>query len=219
MPLPYMSQMRVGAAVQSLKQVMSLLGLPLAVGSVSSPETFLSAHAANVLNPDRSLDLGCGRFPRNPFGAVEAKGVDIHPSPAHPDVISADLFNQSIPFPDQSFGAVTAFDFIEHIPRVVCQEGSTRLPFIELMNEIYRVLEYGGLFYSQTPAFPSKSAFQDPTHVNIITEDTFPLYFCTVNNSRPYAEDYGFTGRFELVQQAWWDGWLLTLMRKLQEPQ
>jgi SAM-dependent methyltransferase len=204
---------RVGAAMQALKQAMALLGLPLGAPSVGSVEAFLAAHAPSSLNPDQSLDLGCGSFPRNPFGAAAARGVDIRPSPGNQDVVSADLFNQAIPFPELNFGAVTAFDFIEHVPRVACQAGSTRLPFIQLMNEVYRVLAQGGYFFSRTPAYPSKYSFQDPTHVNIITEDTFPFYFCT-NNNRPYAEDYGFTGRFEMVAQAWCDGWLLTPMKK-----
>lgn len=45
------------------------------------------------------------------------------------------------------------------------------------MNEVHRVLKPNGIFLHQTPAYPSTVAFRDPTHVNIITEETIPHYF------------------------------------------
>jgi SAM-dependent methyltransferase len=106
-----------------------------------------------------ALDLGCGSYPRNPFSASIAKGVDILSPPEHKNVLTADLFHEPIPFDDASFDVVTAFDFIEHVPRVLSAGSRTRLPFVELMNEIHRVLGSGGFFFSRTPAFPSRHAF------------------------------------------------------------
>lgn len=54
------------------------------------------------------------------------------------------------------------------------------------MNEIHRVLAPEGLFFCRVPAFPSTYAFKDPTHVNFITEDTFPEFFC-LTGGPPYA--------------------------------
>jgi len=48
-----------------------------------------------------------------------------------------------------------------------------------------------GIFYAVTPACPAAVAFQDPTHVNIITQKTRE-YFCCQN---PEANIYGFLGR------------------------
>jgi len=79
------------------------------------------------------------------------------------------------------------------------------------MNEIYRVLKVGGLFYSFTPAFPHAAAFQDPTHVNIITEGTFPSYFDDKNR---WAEMYGFKGAFQIVEQTWRGPHLASILRK-----
>ena len=45
-----------------------------------------------------------------------------------------------MPFPDQFFDFVTAHDFLEHIPRLIYSP-ARRLPFVELMNEIWRVLK------------------------------------------------------------------------------
>jgi SAM-dependent methyltransferase len=156
-----------------------------------------------------SLDLGCGTAPQNPFSAAQCFGVDIRPS-ADANIKAADLFVDPIPFEDGRFNYVTAIDFMEHMPRVLWVNG-TRFPFVLIMNEIYRVLKQGGIFLSATPAFPHPQTWQDPTHVNIITEGTFPEYFCTPNLT---AAMYGFTGTFEMVKQEWNAHKLMTYLRK-----
>ena len=100
----------------------------------------------------KTLDLGCGVNPRNPFGADELYGIDIRPN-ENENIRVADLAIEPIPFPDEYFDFVTAYDFIEHIPRIIYNP-NRRFCFIELMNEIYRVLKAGGSFFSSTPAFP-----------------------------------------------------------------
>lgn len=72
------------------------------------------------------------------------------------------------------------------------------------MSDIWRVLKPGGIFYARTPAYPSAAAFQDPTHVNIITDQTIS-YFArrpALDGSLvdPWGLDlgkrYGFKGEF-----------------------
>lgn len=167
-------------------------------------------------NGSRSLDLGCGERPRNPFGAEECFGLDIRDDLGS-NILCANLAIQPIPIENNSFDFCTAFDVIEHIPRILPCNGGTRFPFVELMNEIHRVLKPGGLFMHQTPAFPFKQAFQDPTHVNIITEDTFPYYFCEPN---VYARKigYGFTGSFDLIHQGWLDtAWIVGVLKAVKD--
>ena len=92
----------------------------------------------------------------------------------------------------------------------------TIFPFVRLMNEIYRVIEPDGYFLHFTPAYPAKQSFQDPTHVNIITEDTFPDYFCSRNSRPAMASMYGFKGSFRLIEQVWVnDIWLVGLLQVL----
>ena len=93
---------------------------------------------------------------------------------------------------------MSSFDLLEHIPRqsIDYSCGKIRYPFIELMSEIFRVLKPNGIFYSLTPAYPSKEAFQDPTHVNFITDDTHS-YFCGENS---ILSSYKFNGHFEKIE-------------------
>ena len=116
----------------------------------------------------RALDIGCGKTPKNPFSMDEVYGIDIRED-TDAKIFQADLAIEAIPFTDEFFEGVSAFDFIEHVPRVVYMP-QRRFCFVELMNEIYRVLKPGGTFLSFTPAFPAAAAWRDPTHVNIITE-------------------------------------------------
>ena len=166
-----------------------------------------------MISISKTLDLGCGASPRNPFHCHEVHGIDIRNNAAK-NIKSADMAVEQIPYPDDFFNAVTAFDFIEHIPRVIYNPGR-RFCFVELMNEIHRVLKVGGVFLSYTPAFPHAEAFRDPTHVNIITAETFPLYF---DHQYKMAAIYGFKGAFEVVSQKWAPNKvnLISILKKVQ---
>lgn len=180
--------------------------LPAPACSEHAPAERLAPHFG-----ERALDLGCGSEPRNPFAAREVHGVDIRSDPEG-RIRSADLAVDPIPYDDAMFDVVTAYDFIEHVPRVAYTP-RRRFCFVELMNEISRVLKPGGVFLSHTPAYPAAEAFRDPTHVNIITEETFLLYFdCRFR----LAEPYGYHGRLKVVHQSWCPGGthIQTLMRK-----
>jgi SAM-dependent methyltransferase len=150
----------------------------------------------------KHLDLGCGPCPRNPYGQSELYGVDIRANLTAEGVrfiAAANLAKEPIPFASQHFGSVSAYDFLEHVPRVNLSptQGEPVFPFIELLNEIWRVLEPGGKFYAVFPAYPHPLAFCDPTHVNILTDKSH-RYFTGPN---PMARMYGFKGEFELIRQ------------------
>ena len=124
------------------------------------------------------LDLGCGPSPKNPFGYEKLYGIDIRKNNGelnNATIVTANLAIEPIPFPDNFFDSVSAYDFFEHVPRVSVDFNakSSRFPFVELMNEIWRVLKPNGILYAVTPAFPNEKVFRDPTHVNIITKKTY----------------------------------------------
>jgi SAM-dependent methyltransferase len=160
-------------------------------------------HVADLPVPDVHLDLGCGKRPRNPYQRTRVCGVDVRALSSSSDFEfrAANLSVDPIPYADDSFGSVSAFDFIEHVPRILSSADgrSTAFPFIRLMNEAWRVLAHGGRLYAVTPTYPHAEAFQDPTHVNIITERTHE-YFCGDN---PLGRMYGFNGHF-VVRRAEW---------------
>jgi SAM-dependent methyltransferase len=142
----------------------------------------------------RHLDLGCGDKPRNPYGCDEVFGLDQSDCYSGAEVRACQLGLEAFPYPSNHFDSVSAYDF----PRQSIDYVNNKIhfPFIEVMQEVWRVLKPEGKFFALTPAYPSKSAFQDPTHVNIITNGTH-TYFC---GPEPHASRYGFSGRFESVR-------------------
>jgi SAM-dependent methyltransferase len=153
---------------------------------------------------DMHLDLGCGKFPRNPYGRAKVCGVDLRELSGDSESFEfrrANVVLEPIPYGDNEFGSVSAFDFIEHVPRLLATPDGTQtfFPFINLMSEIWRVLAPGGRFYALTPAFPNPEVFVDPTHVNVITDRTHE-YFCGDN---PLGKMYGFRGQFKVIRAQW----------------
>jgi SAM-dependent methyltransferase len=154
------------------------------------------------------VDLGCGNLPRNPLAAGKVIGVDISDQPAFNTITGTLEYKQvfpgfPLPFESNHVQSISAFDFLEHLPRSDRSPlGDFTNPFINMMNEIHRILEPGGLFIALTPCYPSPSAFTDPTHVNFIT-DTTHLYFSGPNFAK--VKNYGFLGEFKIVEAAWSD--------------
>lgn len=158
------------------------------------------------------VDLGSGSKPRNPLRCAEFFGIDIIETP--PFRTSSWLHyvrvdpGEPLPFESNSVDVCSAFDFLEHIPRfVIDSEGKHRNHFIEMMNEISRILRPGGLFIAATPSYPHAAAFGDPTHVNFITKETHE-YFSGPTHA--HALDYGYSGKFSTILVDWlpWDSCL-----------
>lgn len=159
------------------------------------------------IDSEVNVDLGAGSFPRNPFKASELIAFDV----LDPKDISINTkLNGSnlkymqvsrfkkFPLRDDSVTSISGFDFLEHLSREPRSEANE---FIFIMNETFRILKSGGVALFVTPAYPLKTAFQDPTHINILTKDTYE-YFCG-NNPLASKLGYGFEGKFELVSQFW----------------
>lgn len=157
-----------------------------------------------------SLDLGSGPVPKNPFNADEVYGVDITMT-GNPNVRYWDAILHPLPFEDSAVDFVVCTDFLEHIPRIIYLPGFMggvvrKQPFIEVMSEVHRVLKPGGIFFAKTPAYPRAEAFQDPTHVNFITENTQDYF---AGGLVGLTQQYGFKGEFTLLSQYWEGFWLV----------
>lgn len=145
----------------------------------------------------KHLDVGCGSKPRNPYNCEHLYGIDIIDQ--HSDEFiykKCNIVLENLPFENSTFDSISAFDFLEHIPRFAVIKDNTQFPFINFMNEAYRVLKKDGKFYAITPVYPRTECFVDPTHINFITKKTH-RYFTTPTN---YAEMYGFKGEFEIIK-------------------
>lgn len=131
---------------------------------------------ANLINQNLQkdcfhVDLGCFTRPRGASVGIDAK---IPPSfPNNSKFLQCNLGFDKIPLEDNSVDLVTAFDFLEHVPRLlwfydvsdnnkvdvfnsICAEKNGLItiikPSIFLMNEIFRILKPSGQFLSCTPA-------------------------------------------------------------------
>ena len=178
--------------------------------SSCSFESFLSRNRCFLTaGASLSVDLGAGNRKQNPFQLNKVIGIDIG---RKTDCIQYDLFQGLLPFEDASVDVYTAFHFLEHVPRVGLDQFGNRInPFLCLMNECARTLSPNGLFLSVTPAYPFEPAFSDPTHVNFLTEKTFRYYLAGIN---PIAAQYGYSAKFELLDQAWDRQILMSVLRK-----
>jgi len=157
-----------------------------------------------------AVDLGSGPTPYNCFSAKCIVGLDLVENSLN-NVYKFSIGQESIPYNDCSIDCITCFDLLEHIPRTNGPNGIAN-QFIYTVNDIFRSLKPGGYFLSSTPIFPFKCVFSDPTHVNILTEDTFMNYFSIDRISESHW--YGITADFNILEQRIVDGHLVCLMQK-----
>jgi SAM-dependent methyltransferase len=108
------------------------------------------------------LDIGCGAS-KTP-GTV---GIDMLPLPGV-DIVH-DLEDTPWPLPDSCALSATASHILEHI-------NPHKGVFIDVMNEVWRVLKPNGQFAFVVPYAGSHGYYQDPTHCNPINESTM-YYF------------------------------------------
>ena len=84
-----------------------------------------------------------------------------------PDVVW-DLTKRPLPFPDDTFDEIHAYDVLEHLG----QQGDWR-SFFEEWSEWYRILKPGGVLCGISPKWDSPWAWGDPGHTRIISPECF----------------------------------------------
>ena len=109
------------------------------------------------------IDLGCGQSKHgDDFIGVDYtkyKGVDV----------VWDLEEYPYPFPDDCASLVLATHVLEHI-------NPHKGVFINMMNEVWRIMRPGGEFAFVVPYAGSPGYWQDPTHVNPINRNTLAYF-------------------------------------------
>jgi len=175
-----------------------------------------------INNQGIKLDIGCGSRKQDGF-----VGMDIREAPGVDIVQNLEKFPWSLP--DESISLATASHVLEHInpslpdPKLVALINLLKTKkvlsdkeikdyigeydhfgtFIRFMNEVWRILKPKGRFAFVVPYAGSPGYFQDPTHVNPISEATV-AYFDPLDLSnlwtiyRPYP--------WKIVQNFWNNG-------------
>lgn len=149
------------------------------------------------------LDIGCGNHKDQ--GWV---GIDIQDLPGVNLV--HDLNVHPWPLVSGSMIEAKAWHIVEHIPPVSVTELGTRRPFLEFMDEIWRVLEPEARLDIETPYGYSDGFIHDPTHVNPIDEITFEHFDPDYPRYRTYQPK-----PWKIINLSWTrDGNVNIVMRK-----
>jgi len=91
--------------------------------------------------------------------------LDIDPS-TDPDYIY-DLNNIPLPFPDNSFDEIHAYDVLEHVGR----QGDWRFFFAQFLD-FWRILKPGGRLFAICPTPSGVWAWADPGHSRVIARES-----------------------------------------------
>ena len=135
------------------------------------------------------LDIACGKNKKLGFTGVDIwDGADI----------VADLEQFPWPFADNSVDEVFCSHYIEHTPNL-----------ISFANELYRIMKVGAKAEIIAPYYSSIRAWQDPTHLRAISENTY-LYFSkewrTINRLDHYPITVDFDFECSYIIDSEWQG-------------
>jgi predicted SAM-dependent methyltransferase len=148
-------------------------------------------------NIDFHLDLGCGNLHKARLGIDRNGKADIFMDLDTGEIIDSvkplpEMKDDWIlPFPDNSIKSVVTHHCLEHIG-----DG-----FIGLVDDVYRVLEPGGIFRIIVPLFPSRAAYESQDHKRLFGIDSFEDY-CGADDGSHWHESFAtpFTNaRFKLT--------------------
>lgn len=128
----------------------------------------MSKYADKVNNEGKKvLEIGAGYYPK-PGATVTLDKVDNGRTDEFKLDIIRDFAKHGLPFDEDTFDEVRAFDVIEHI--------ELWSEFVFTFNEVWRVLKKGGKFwFSTTQGFDN--TFSHITHFRMITTNNMLPYF------------------------------------------
>ena len=118
----------------------------------------------------RELLVGCGNARKKNVSFEDIRSewaslttLDIDQG-VKPDVVH-DLSVLPLPFEDNSFNEIHAYEVLEHCGR----QGDWKF-FLDQFGEFWRILKPGGYFIATCPMWDSPWAWGDPGHTRVITK-------------------------------------------------
>ena len=123
--------------------------------------------------------------------------LDIDPD-CNPDIIW-DLEDRPLPFDDEEFDEIHAYEVLEHIGK----QGDWR-SFFEEFTEYHRILKPNGHLLGSVPRWNSPWAWGDPGHTRVIVPGTFSflsqdMYKQAVGITTMSDYRHVWSGNFEVV--------------------
>lgn len=133
------------------------------------------------------LLIGCGRsknkniFSENRESWTSLVTLDINPD-HEPDVIW-DLNKLPLPFENDVFNEIHAYEVLEHCGR----QGDYKF-FFDQFSDFWRILKHGGVLIGTCPMHTSVWAWGDPSHTRVIQKENFVFL-----NQEEYTKQVGIT--------------------------
>ena len=122
----------------------------------------------------KELLLGCGSkknkrvFLTGESPKWEGELITLDMEALHEPDIVWNLENRPLPFDDNSFDRIHAYEILEHVGH----QGDFR-GFFEEFGEYWRILKPNGLLLGTCPAWNSQGAWGDPSHTRVISPMSF----------------------------------------------
>lgn len=154
---------------------------------------------------DFHIDLGAGRVPKGRIAIdkrytrdVTDLCIDLETLTPQNEITEDHYIQMNIngyygylPFPDNSIKSVISHHVIEHINNLE-----------KVMEEVYRILEPGGIFRIIVPLFPSYPAVSEYDHCNLFCKGTFNGFCASddVSMTDGFSEPYN-TCKFSMLEE------------------
>ena len=115
----------------------------------------------------RELVIGCGKRIAKDLSLKGLEGfqeiITLDNNPNHYPTVVHDLTVHPLPFPDNYFDEIHAYDVLEHL----AQQGDYEFFFSEF-SEYWRILKNKGHFFATVPLEGTQWALGDPSHKRVI---------------------------------------------------
>lgn len=114
----------------------------------------------------KQLLIGCGARREHLTGAVWSELTTLDINPDHKPDVEWDLTRLPLPFEDNSFDEIHAYEVLEHTG----QQGDYRFFFAQF-SDFWRILKPDGMIIGTAPAVGSRWLWGDPSHSRAFTSE------------------------------------------------